>query len=209
LEGIPNSINLIKKERVSKEIINQIKDSQFMLYYGYLHKRKKIEILFKALELITKKHPKILLIIAGGTLQEDYEQKLKRMATEMNLNKKAIFLGFVKEDDLNWLISQSLFVLLPASYSIAASGPLAQIIAQHKPFIASNLGVFKEEVINNEEGLLVENSVNQWVLKSKQLIEDKELIKKITLNLKKKHQQRTWSIIAGRTASFYKEVLSK
>lgn len=203
LEGIPDSIKLIKKEKVSQEIIKQIGNCQFMLYYGYFHKRKKIEILFKALQLIAKKHPQILLVIAGGTLQEDYEEKLKKMVVDMKLHKKVVFLGFVEEDDLNWLINQSLFVLLPASYSIAASGPLAQIIAHHKPFIASNLGVFKEEVINNKEGLLVENSATQWALKSNQLIEDKELVKKITLNLKKKHQARTWSIIAKKTLNFY------
>ncbi len=209
LEGIPDSIKLIKKEKVSQEIIKQIKNNQFMLYYGYLHKRKKIEILFKPLKSIIKKHPKILLVIAGGTLQEDYEQNLKKMVSKLNLNKKVIFLGFVQEDDLNWLINQSLFVLLPATYSIAASGPLAQVIAHHKPFIASNLGVFREEIVDNVEGLLTENSVSEWASKLRQLIEDKKLVKKIAFNLKKKHQQRTWSIIAGQTADFYQKLISK
>ena len=207
LEGIPDKIKLIKKGAVTESIIDKIKNQSFMLYYGYLHKRKKIEILFKAFELIIKKYPKILLIIAGGTLQEDYEQNLKKMVLKSNLDKKIIFLGFVEEDDLNWLINQSLFILLPASYSIAASGPLAQIIAHHKPFIASNLGVFKEEVINNVEGLLVENSVAEWSSKIKKLIDNKELVNKITLNLRKKHQQRTWSIIARHTANFYQQLL--
>ena len=92
---------------------------------------------------------------------------------------------------------------MPASYSIAASGPLAQIIAHHKPFIASRMGVFEEEIKDGVEGLLADNSVAEWALKSNQLIEDKELIKRMTFNLKEKHQQRTWSIIAKQTYNLY------
>ena len=203
LEGIPDEIKLIKKEKVTKQIVEQIQDRQFMLYYGYLHKRKKVGLLFEALQLINKKHPQILLVIAGGTLQKDYEEELKKMVLRLNLAKKVVFLGFVEENDLNWLINQSLFVLLPASYSIAASGPLAQIIAHHKPFIASRMGVFEEEIKDGVEGLLADNSVAEWALKSNQLIEDKELVKRMTFNLKKKHQQRTWSIIAKQTYNLY------
>ena len=204
LEGIPDEIRLIKKEKVTKQILEQIQDRQFMLYYGYLHKRKKVELLFKVLQLINKKHPQILLVIAGGTLQKDYEEELKKMVLRLNLVKKVIFLGFVKEDDLNWLINQSIFVLLPASYSIAASGPLAQIVAQHKPLIASRMGVFKEEIKDGIEGLLADNSAAEWALKAEQLIENRQLVKKIVGNLKNKHQQRTWSIIAKQTYNLYK-----
>ena len=203
LEGIPDEIKLIKKEKVTKQIVEQIQGRPFMLYYGYLHKRKKVELLFEVLQLVNKKHPRILLVIAGGILQKDYEEELKKTVLRLNLVKKVIFLGFVKEDDLNWLINQSTFVLLPASYSIAASGPLAQIVAQHKPFIASRMGVFEEEIKDGVEGLLADNSVAEWALKSNQLIEDKELIKRMTFNLKKKHQQRTWSIIAKQTYNLY------
>jgi len=207
LEGIPDEIKLIKKEKVTKQIVEQIQDRQFMLYYGYLHKRKKVGLLFEALQLINKKHPQILLVIAGGTLQKDYEEELKKMVLRLNLAKKVVFLGFVEENDLNWLINQSLFVLLPASYSIAASGPLAQIIAHHKPFIASRMGVFEEEIKDGVEGLLADNSVAEWALKSNQLIEDKELVKRMTFNLKKKHQQRTWSIIAKQTYNLYQTLI--
>lgn len=204
LEGIPDEIKLIKKNQVTKKIVEQIQGCPFMLYYGYLHKRKKVELLFEVLQLVNKKHPRILLVIAGGTLQKDYEEELKKMVLRLNLVKKVIFLGFVKEDDLNWLINQSIFILLPASYSIAASGPLAQIVAQHKPFIASRMGVFEEEIKDGIEGLLANNSPAEWALKSNQLIENKKLIKRMTFNLKKKHQKRTWSIIAKQTYNLYK-----
>ena len=207
LEGIPDKIKLIKREKVTKQIIKQIQDRQFMLYYGYLHKRKKVELLFEVLKLISKKHPQIFLVIAGGTLQEVYLEKLKKMTLKLNLDKKVVFLGFVEENDLNWLINQSLFVLLPASYSIAASGPLAQIIAHHKPFIASRIGVFKEEVKDGYEGLLAENSAVDWASKTERLIENRQLIKKIAVNLKKKHSQRTWSIIAGETYNLYRKII--
>jgi len=207
LEGIPDKIKLIKREKVTKQIIKQIQDRQFMLYYGYLHKRKKVELLFKVLQLISKKHSQILLVIAGGTLQEDYAEKLKKMTLRLNLDKKVVFLGFVEENDLNWLINQSLFVLLPASYSIAASGPLAQIVANHKPFIASRIGVFKEEVRDGHEGLLAGDSAADWASKTERLIENRQLIKKIAVNLKKKHHQRTWSIIAGETYNLYKRII--
>ena len=205
--GVPDKIKLVKNKEVSKQVKKQTQDREFLLYYGYLHKRKKIEILLKAFQLINKKYSQILLIITGGTLQKDYEKKLKKMVLELNLNKKVVFLGFVKEDDLRWLINHSLFVLLPSCFSIAASGPLAQIIAHHKPVVVSKIGVFGEEIDDDFDGLLAENTPSDWALKVKQLIEDKKLAQKIITNLKKKHQQREWSVVAEKTYNLYQALI--
>jgi len=69
------------------------------------------------------------------------------------------------------------------------------------------MGVFEEEIKDGVEGLLADNSVAEWALKSNQLIEDKELVKRMTFNLKKKHQQRTWSIIAKQTYNLYQTLI--
>ena len=205
--GVPDEIKFSKNEKIGKEIKKKINNKRFFLYYGYLHKRKKIELLLRAFQMVTKKYVHSLLVVAGSTLQKDYEEKLKKMVFELNLAKKVIFLGFVSEDDLRWLIDCSLFVLLPASYSIAASGPLAQMIAHHKPVIVSNIGVFKEEVRDNIDGFSAKNTPVDWASKIEQLLKDKKLSQRIVVNLKKKHQQRKWSIIAGETYNLYQTLI--
>jgi len=207
LEGIPDEIKAVEDKEISQQIKKQIQGHQFMLSYGYLHRRKRIELLFKALQIIGKKYPEVLLVLAGGTLQKDYEEKLKRMVLKLKLSKKVVFLGFVKENELHWLIDQSLFVLLPALFSIAASGPLSQIIAHHKPVIVSKIGVFKEEINDSFDGLLAQNSAYDWAIKAERLIKDKKLAKKIALNLAKKHQARKWSVVAEQTYNLYQTLI--
>ena len=200
--GVPDKISRI--EKASIKIQKHFDNNQFILYYGYLHRRKKIELLLETFYLINKKYPNLSLVISGGTLQKDYEEKLKNMALNLKIHEKVIFLGFVKEKDLHWLIDRSLFVLFPAAYSISASGPMSQIIAHHKPAIISRIGVYQEDMQDESETLLAKNSISDWKEKIEKLLHDQNLIKKIKVNLEKKHQQRKWSIIAEKNYDLYR-----
>jgi glycosyltransferase involved in cell wall biosynthesis len=204
--GVPDKIEFDKNYRPICSWIKLISDKPFILYYGYFHKRKGIEIIIKSFEIVLKKFPELNLVIAGGTLQKDYEQKIKILIRKLNIGKNVIFTGFVEEMDLGWLLSSCKLILLPAIYSISASGPLAQVIAYHKPVIVSDVGVFKEEITNYIDGLVTNNSIECWAEQIELLIRDKKLYENISYNLQKKHIERKWSRIAEITNSIYQKL---
>lgn len=206
--GVPDKVETDRTYQPSAKWFENISQRKFILTYGYLHKRKGIEVLLDAFKFLPKKLP-VILVVAGGTLQKDYEQRLKRMIKELKIEKNVVFTGFVKEKDLRWFLEKCQFVLLPAQYSISASGPLAQTISQYKPVIASEIGVFSEEIKGGVDGLLAKNSPLSWAKQIERLMSDKKLSQKIVTNLRKKHQQRKWAKIAGRTNSLYQSILEK
>jgi len=103
-----------------------------------------------------------------------------------------------------------LFVLQPATYSIAASGPLAQVIAFEKPVLGNQIGVFAQEIQDNVNGLLA-LSCNSADMASKMelLINDDVLRAKISQGIGRLHTERSWGNIAGITGDLYNKTLSK
>ena len=204
--GVPEKIEFNNKISPACSWANLIYNKPFILYYGYFHKRKGIEIIIQSFKKVLKDFPELKLVMAGGTLQEDYRQQLEMLVRKLNIEKNVVFTGFIEEIYLSWLMGSCKFILLPAQYSISASGPLAQAIAYHKPAIVSNVGVFKEEITNRIDGLVADNSIEDWTGQMELLIRNKKIYEKISRNLEKKHNKRKWSRIAEITSSVYQKL---
>lgn len=207
--GVPDEIPVKKTKKPLNNWAKAISQKSFILSYGYLHRRKGIEMIIKSFKQIIEKFPGLILVIAGGTLQKEYELRLKRIVKNLSLKGSVIFTGFVEKNEIHWLLEKCQFVVLPARYSISASGPLAYTTTYHKPVIVSDVGVFSEEINQGFDGLLAKNSPKFWAKQIKRLIEDKRLYKKIIKNLEKRHQERRWSEIARITFNLYQDILKK
>ncbi len=204
--GVPEKIELDRNFSPDCSWFEFIYNKPFILYYGYFHKRKGIEIIVQSFKKVLKGFPELKLVMAGGTLQKDYRQRLETMVRNLNMEKNVVFTGFIEEVYLSWLMDKCKFILLPAQYSISASGPLAQAIAYHKPVIVSSIGVFKEEITDCIDGLAADNSIKDWTEQMELLIRDKKIYEKISYNLEKKHNKRKWSRIAEITGSIYRKL---
>ena len=187
-----------------------LEPSRYICYFGYFHRRKGLEYVLDAFSKVSVNHPDLKLVLAGGTLQKDYEETLKTQSAGLGLLGRVIFTGFVSQDQLYWLLENSLFVLQPATYSIAASGPLAQVIAFEKPVLGNQIGVFAQEIQDNVSGLLA-LSCNSADMASKMelLINDDVLRAKISQGIGRLHKERSWGNIAGITGDLYNKTLSK
>jgi len=196
--GIPSNVNIKGGKKV--ENINK----PYLFYFGYFHRRKGLDDLVKAFKIAARKNPKLTLVLAGGCLQKDFENQIRDLVTKLGLEKKVIFTDFVEEDELRWLLSNCLMVVLPLTYSISASGPLAQAIAHHKPIITTDLGVSSKEIINDKTGLLVSprNHVKLAEAIAK-LTKNKKLQKTISKNLEQMQKERSWDKIAQETKKIY------
>jgi glycosyltransferase involved in cell wall biosynthesis len=107
-------------------------------------------------------------------------------------------------DELHELYDLSEFVVLPYTYSFSSSLALSFAMQHAKPVIVTDVGVFKEEIDNNVEGLLCtpSSSVSLEAAMDK-LIRSDNLRHIFSLNMRKKAEQRAWSLIAKQNLQVY------
>lgn len=125
-------------------------DAFIYLNVGRLDQQKNHRLLFEAFSQVTAELPNAFLLLAGtGALEEP----LKKIATELGLDKKVLFLG--RRNDVGALLELADVFVFP---SLFEGHPVALIEAMFKslPCIASRIEVFEEVVADGETGLLVD-----------------------------------------------------
>lgn len=142
-EGITVKPNFTKQQ-LSKTL-NKRSFSQppFALYVGRLSQEKGIDTLVKAWQNIDKG---IKLKVAGDG---DFLPLLK------NQNNIEV-LGFLKPDDIQELMQQALFLIMPSKWYEGFPMVLVEAFSNGLPVIASNLGSLAEIVTDGITGLLFE-----------------------------------------------------
>ncbi|MEK7611511.1 MAG: glycosyltransferase family 4 protein [Patescibacteria group bacterium] len=207
--GVPERVDHPVELSPSSVWLGGIASGRYLLYFGYLHRRKGLEGLLKAFSTTpAAKEGSVKLVIAGGALQKDYDDKLKQLVTELGLSSTVVITGFISQTELRYLLDHCLFVVLPATYSIAASGPLAQVIAHEKPVIVSRVGVYAEEITDGENGLQsLPGNVTDLAEKIQKLATDENLLIRLGEGMKKMHLKRGWNSIAERTLKIYEDII--
>jgi len=143
-------------------------DGGYALYFGRLSKEKGIKTLLKAHAGMDKKYP--LKIVGTGPL----EDVLKREFSD------AEFWGYKSGGELNEIIRNAAFVVVPSECYENCSMVVLEAMAFGKPIIGSRIGGIPEQVEDGKTGLLFEmGNVQQLSRKMEVLAEDKELRKEM------------------------------
>ena len=150
----------------------------YILYFGRISKEKGLHTLLSVMKLL----PEVQLKIVGdGPELEIY----KNYAIENSL-KNVNFLGPKWGEELDPIIRDSEFVIVPSEWYEPSGYVVLQAFSFGKPVVASNIGGLKDIVVNNENGLLFQSGNKDDLLRTiKFLYQDKELIKILGLNAKK------------------------
>lgn len=97
---------------IGAQLLKSLDGSKFILYFGYLHRRKGLESLIKAFSQTSLVGEcDVKLVLAGGALQKDYEGKLKQLIVELGLSSKVLITGFIAQNELEYLLDHCLFVV--------------------------------------------------------------------------------------------------
>lgn len=204
--GIPEAISYPLSE-VSRQLLDRLGDKKLLLYFGYLHRRKGLEVLIRALAKVVKDFPDLRLVLGGGTVMPGYLRELEELIRRLKINDRVLVTGFLKLTDLRYLIDGCHFVVLPAIYSIAASGPLAQVWAQGKAVIVSDLGVYHEEIRDRVNGLLAKvGDVDDLAGRMKELLIDETLRASIQKEVLRIREERDWRKISEKTVQIYQSL---
>jgi glycosyltransferase involved in cell wall biosynthesis len=153
--------------------------------------QKRFEYAITALPAILKKIPNLSLIITGG--ETDYTQDLKNLVKQLSLEKKVIFLGLVKEKDLDKLYSRAVVYVYTAPEEDFGMG-MVEAMAYGVPVVAWKSGGPMGIVVNGKTGFLAKPfDVVDFTDKIAQLLGDKRLGKQMGRNgLERVRKEFSW-----------------
>ncbi len=139
-------------------------DQGYILYFGRLSKEKGIETLLTAHDGISTKIP--LKVVGKGPLVESLGVRFP----------KTEFLGYKSGGELNELIGNAAFVVVPSEWYENCSMSVLEAMALGKPVIGSRIGGIPEQVEDGETGFLFEmGNAHELAEKILRLWSDKNL----------------------------------
>ena len=125
-----------------------------ILYFGRLSAEKGVDDLLRAMQKV----PDTQLVIAGDGPQRG---DLEALAASLRLSSVR-FVGHVKHDQRDSLISHSLFTVLPSHAYETLGKTILESYALGRPVVASDMGSRRELVQDGQTGLLYQTgNVNQ------------------------------------------------
>lgn len=142
-ETLPNPV-LINTENI--EII----EGEYLLYVGRLEPEKGVLTLLKAFQKVIENFPEEKLIIVGsGSIQHLLELYVR----ENNLTN-VLFLGVKNKSNLKELYARAKFTIVPSEFLESYGNVILESFALKKAVIISDLLGIKNEVVENNCGLV-------------------------------------------------------
>lgn len=123
------------------------KDERFLLYVGGISPHKNLRVLIDAFELIGNKLDNQVKLVLVGDYKDDpffsAYPSLKKQVSDLGLENRVIFTGFVPDHDLACLYNAATLLVLP-SLEEGFGLPAVEAMACGTPVAASNCGSLPE-----------------------------------------------------------------
>jgi glycosyltransferase involved in cell wall biosynthesis len=141
-----------------RRTLNLPPDAKILFTFGILQKRKGLEYLIGAMDRIRRTRDDVQCYIGGkAAFEKSYESHIKKMVTDLHLDDRVHFLGFMNGPDIPpWINACDLFVLpsLEEGFGIAQ----IEALACGKPVIATKNSGSMEIITDPEVGILCERA---------------------------------------------------
>ena len=168
---------------------------------------KGLQVLIKALALLSKSGmPNLPYLIVAGN---DKPHKYHRLAKKLGIEKRIVFLGFLK--DIQNALAISDVAVLPTFYD-PCSRYILEAIAAEKPVITTKFNGAADLFINNRHGKVIDRPENIHALaQAISFFTDKTNIQKATQAIIEDNLKEKISItrVAKQLESLYKSLLEK
>ena len=147
------------------------------LYFGRISEEKGVEYVIKAYETLDEKYK--LKIMGDDTTEE--AKRLKKYVQEKNI-KNVEFLGFKKGEELETVIKNARFVLVPSIWYENLPNTILEGFSYGKPVIATNIGSLTETIKDGINGYLFEIGNSKQIADCILKLDDDNLVKQIGRN---------------------------
>lgn len=212
--GINNMVYKSELTRTQAKNKLQVKgDIRTLLFFGYITPYKGLEHLILALSRLKIKFSDFKLIIAGKVdiNCDSYWRKISDIISENNLEGYIIQkIGFVPDEDIEIYFKAADVLILPYNY-IFQSGPLFMSYNFGLPVIATDVGSFRDDVIEGETGFICRPKDCNDLAKTIDRYFQSNLFQNIEENrdkiIKYARDKYSWEKIGKKTCKLYKSVL--
>ncbi|TSC63482.1 MAG: glycosyltransferase, partial [Microgenomates group bacterium Gr01-1014_93] len=157
-----------------------------LVFMGHILEKQGLDVVISAMPAILKKIPLAKLLIIGSG---EYEDRLKRLAGNLKINKNVEFAGYVeKHEDVERMAAESTISLAmykpdPASFTTWADpGKLKIYLAAGSPVILTSVPPVAGEIETNKCGIIAEYSKKDLADKAIRLLISTRMLKEYQKN---------------------------
>jgi len=175
ISRVENVINLedykIKNKTSILKKLN-IKNKKYFIFVSRIHPKKGLDLLFAGFAKFLQTETKIILVVAG-TGSEEYENKIKKLATDLGIGDFIKFAGFITNDEkLELLKEAEIFVL--TSHSDIHPTAIQEALTMGKPVLITRACDYPE-IEEYNAGIIAENTVDSVFQGLKQILNNSDL----------------------------------
>ena len=194
-----NKLDVIYLGHDCKKTGNDCKKDYFLVV-GAIRQRKNLERILIALSKLSDKE--INIYIVGKDLK--YSDRIMSLVHRLNICERAVFRGYVSDDELNQLYSKAVCCLYPSLYE-GFGLPILEAQAHGLPVITSNISSMPE--VAGDGAILVDPYNIDDIKNAMELIIGDENLRKQLINKGYRNLDRfSWKKCAEETVKVYNEI---
>ncbi len=175
--GIPDfNANLPKEieenlNQKMKTLIPNYESKKILLYAGRIAKEKNIDFLMKVFKKLSQDNDDVIFVLVGGGPAED---KLKALASEMNLEDKVFFLGYHPRQELTYFYKLA-YMFVFASLTETQGLVTIEAMSAGTPVVAIGEMGTLDVMQGDNGGFMVKNNLDEFYERVCLLLENQEL----------------------------------
>ncbi len=182
-------------------------NSKIILLFGAIRPYKGVDTALQALARLKDRHPDYHLIIAGK-LWGDWSL-YQRLIDELGLEPLlSCHLDYIPTDSVGSYFQAADLVLLPYHHFDSQSGIGSAALAFAKPLIVSNTGGLPE-LVRNPDYIVPPRDADKLAQAIEKALNDPDALHQMALDAQAIREASSWSGIAEKTLSIYKQLLEK
>lgn len=190
----------------AREHLNIPMHKTVILFFGQIKKVKGVGILLDAFAKIKDKYPDVLLIIAGSVWKDEFSQ-YQEIIDKNNMNNIVrTDIRYIPDEEIKYYYSSTDCCVLPY-LDVYQSGVIQLAYAYKKPVVATNIGAFREVVLDKETGFLCQPNDSQSLADTIEiaLSYKNEFEKMGIVGYKYIEEKYSWKKIAKNICDIYRE----
>ena len=164
-----------------------------------------IPCIFRAFGIVQKKYPEAKLIVAGfGYLRGELEKSVNEMKLQ-----NVEFVGKIEQKEMFKLYDKvDIYVNSPNTDNMP--GSIIESFASGVPIVTTNAGGIPYILEHEKTGLMVEvNDHEQMAREALRLLEDENLVEKLTKNGREYVKNFSWKEVRGEWLKIYEDLMSE
>jgi len=167
-----------------------------------LSKRKCIDEMIDAIDIVRKKHPKIKLLIVG---KGEEKERLQDQIQKLGLQENVQFTGFVSDEDLRKLYATADLFLLTSKYE--GFGIVnCEALASGTPVITYDTTAASDYIKDGETGFITQHNVSEFAARVVELLDDPNRLSSMSRNARELIEKGfTWELYANRHDEIFKK----